>query len=251
MELAMERRPQVAAEVRGAAASATGCSQFGAVVTSEGCEARSSWQRRCGSLPGAARLTVPTQARQRWGPGDSCRWSSTGSHSRSTGNPSRSDVELFLAEYDGSICLVYGTATLMDKHCTAPRVIAQHSNAIDIPTYHPSVTRVALIPDSFAAAASNRAHLGTYRSNLLVIGAEAPAGNHVLTDDHGNELLIYVQPPWTDPMAASRTDPPVNTGPDSDALAEPPYGGGVNVGTTYDYSLYVHCGVEWAQIDGV
>ena len=32
---------------------------------------------------------------------------------------------------------------------------------------------------------------------------------------------------------------------------EPPYGPGVDVGETYDYALYTHCGIEWTRIDGV
>lgn len=32
---------------------------------------------------------------------------------------------------------------------------------------------------------------------------------------------------------------------------EPPYGAGVVVGKTYDYVMYVHCGVRWMRIDGV
>lgn len=32
---------------------------------------------------------------------------------------------------------------------------------------------------------------------------------------------------------------------------EPPYGPGVQVGETYDYQLYTHCGVEWGRVDGV
>lgn len=31
---------------------------------------------------------------------------------------------------------------------------------------------------------------------------------------------------------------------------EPPYGPGVAVGQTYEYVMYVHCGVRWARIDG-
>lgn len=37
----------------------------------------------------------------------------------------------------------------------------------------------------------------------------------------------------------------------ADVANDVPYGSGVEVGATYDYSLYVHCGVEWARIDGV
>jgi hypothetical protein len=37
----------------------------------------------------------------------------------------------------------------------------------------------------------------------------------------------------------------------ADVANEAPYGVGVEVGETHDYSLYVHCGVEWARIDGV
>ena len=31
----------------------------------------------------------------------------------------------------------------------------------------------------------------------------------------------------------------------------PPYGPGIDVGESYDYVLYTHCGIEWAPIDGV
>ena len=41
-------------------------------------------------------------------------------------------------------------------------------------------------------------------------------------------------------------------GPDpADVVYEAPYGPGAEVGVAYDYSLYVHCGVEWARVDGV
>ncbi len=39
-------------------------------------------------------------------------------------------------------------------------------------------------------------------------------------------------------------------GPNQDDIENPPYGVGVEVGETYDYVLYVHCGVRWARIDG-
>jgi hypothetical protein len=32
---------------------------------------------------------------------------------------------------------------------------------------------------------------------------------------------------------------------------EPPYGAGAEVGETYEYTLYTHCGIEWTRIDGV
>ena len=35
------------------------------------------------------------------------------------------------------------------------------------------------------------------------------------------------------------------------ATLELPYGPGVEVGETYDYVLFVHCGVRWARLDGV
>ncbi len=37
----------------------------------------------------------------------------------------------------------------------------------------------------------------------------------------------------------------------ADVANDVPYGPGAEVGVTYDYSLYVHCGVEWARVDGV
>ncbi len=51
------------------------------------------------------------------------------------------------------------------------------------------------------------------------------------------------------------TGPPYGNMVDSpaqeDILDEPPYGAGVVVGETYDYVMYVHCGVRWTRIDGV
>ncbi len=44
----------------------------------------------------------------------------------------------------------------------------------------------------------------------------------------------------------------VDVGMDSADIAdEAPYGVGAEVGVSYDYAPYVHCGVEWARIDGV
>lgn len=38
---------------------------------------------------------------------------------------------------------------------------------------------------------------------------------------------------------------------DEDVADERPYGPGAEVGETYEYVLYVHCGVRWARLDGV
>ena len=46
--------------------------------------------------------------------------------------------------------------------------------------------------------------------------------------------------PSTPPAASPVVDP----------ADPPPFGPGVVIGATYDYALYVHCGVEWARIDG-
>lgn len=46
--------------------------------------------------------------------------------------------------------------------------------------------------------------------------------------------------------------PQVVEGPaQADIDNEPPYGPGAEVGESYDYVLYTHCGIEWARIDGV
>ena len=71
------------------------------------------------------------------------------------------------------------------------------------------ILRVALIPDRFGPAAAARPDLGTYASNILIVNADVPPGNETLTDDQGNTLTLVVPPPWTDPMAASRTVPDV------------------------------------------
>ncbi|MBA2387051.1 MAG: hypothetical protein H0V69_08170 [Acidimicrobiia bacterium] len=52
--------------------------------------------------------------------------------------------------------------------------------------------------------------------------------------------------------ACSEDNPRVVEGPAAaDVANEAPYGPGVDVGEAYDYVLYVHCGVQWARIDGV
>jgi hypothetical protein len=52
--------------------------------------------------------------------------------------------------------------------------------------------------------------------------------------------------------ACSSDDGQADVGIDpADVANDVPYGPGVEVGVDYDYSLYVHCGVEWARIDGV
>lgn len=43
----------------------------------------------------------------------------------------------------------------------------------------------------------------------------------------------------------------VNGPAQADIDDEPPYGAGVEVGETYGYTLYTHCGIEWTRIDGV
>jgi len=52
--------------------------------------------------------------------------------------------------------------------------------------------------------------------------------------------------------ACGDDDDGVVNGPAQEAIDnESPYGPGVEVGETYDYDLYTHCGVQWARIDGV
>lgn len=53
-------------------------------------------------------------------------------------------------------------------------------------------------------------------------------------------------------LVACGDDDDVVEGPaQADIDNEPPYGPGVEVGESYDYVLYTHCGIEWARIDGV
>ncbi len=52
-------------------------------------------------------------------------------------------------------------------------------------------------------------------------------------------------------LAACGGDHGVTGPPMADIDNKPPYGPGVEVGKSYDYVLYTHCGIEWARIDGV
>lgn len=104
------------------------------------------------------------------------------------------EIDLFLGQLDDNICIVYGTASAMDKWCTEPRFAATQVLAVDLPIYSQPLVRVALIPDRFAAAAA-RTDLGNYESNLLIVNDDAPAGRHVLMDDTGAELAIINPPP--------------------------------------------------------
>lgn len=117
------------------------------------------------------------------------------------------DIDLFLGQLDDNICIVYGTASAMDKWCTEPRFAATQVLAVDLPIYSQPLVRVALIPDRFAAAAAARTDLGTYENNILVVNDDAPEGRHVLIDDTGAELAIVIPPPWVDPMVASTSLP--------------------------------------------
>lgn len=118
-----------------------------------------------------------------------------------------SEIELFLGQLGDGICIVYGTATAMDKWCTEPRFAATQTAATDIPIDGQPLLRVAIIPDRFAAAAAARTDLGSYESNILFVNDHAPAGRYVLVDDSGAELAVVNPPPWVDPMAASTSLP--------------------------------------------
>lgn len=117
------------------------------------------------------------------------------------------EVDLFLGQLDDNICIVFGTATAMDKWCSEPRFAATQATAVDLPIYSQPLVRVALIPDRFAAAATAHADLGRYESNVLFVNDDAPAGRQVLVDDMGEELAVVIPPPWVDPMAASTSLP--------------------------------------------
>lgn len=117
------------------------------------------------------------------------------------------EIELFLGQLDNNICVVYGTATVMDKWCNEPRFAATQARAVDLPIYSQPLLRVALIPDRFAAAAATRTDLGSYETNILFMNDDAPTGRHVLVDDTGAELAVFIPPPWGNPMAASTSVP--------------------------------------------
>jgi len=51
--------------------------------------------------------------------------------------------------------------------------------------------------------------------------------------------------------ACSGADDLVDGPAQADIDGEPPYGIGAEVGATYDYTLYTHCGIKWTRIDGV
>lgn len=122
------------------------------------------------------------------------------------------DVDVFIGVLNGDVCLVHGTATAIDAQCSPPRIAAASSSAIDIPRYEPPIIRVALIPDRFAAAAAARTELGSYNENILTVRPDAPAGEHLLNNEEGERFLLSIPPPWTDPLAASRTVPDEDLG---------------------------------------
>ena len=118
-----------------------------------------------------------------------------------------SEIELFLGQLGGNICVVYGTATAMDASCAEPRFAATRAVAVNIPIYGEPLLRVALIPDRFASAAAARSDLGRYESNLLIVRDDVPSGRHVLRDEAGAELPLVIPAPWVDPTAASTSVP--------------------------------------------
>jgi hypothetical protein len=118
-----------------------------------------------------------------------------------------SEIELFLGQLGDNICVVYGTATAMDKSCAEPRFAATSAVAANIPIYGEPLLRVAMIPDRFAAAAAARPDLGSYESNILIVRDDAPAGRHVLRDEAGAELPLVIPAPWVGPTVASTSLP--------------------------------------------
>ena len=51
-------------------------------------------------------------------------------------------------------------------------------------------------------------------------------------------------------LAACAGDDGATDPPTANMDNKPPYGPGVEIGKSYDYTLYTHCGIEWARIDG-
>lgn len=117
------------------------------------------------------------------------------------------EIEMFLGQLGGNICVVYATATAMDKSCAEPRFAATIGVVVNIPIYGEPQLRVALIPDRFASAAAARPDLGSYESNILIVRDDAPAGRHVLRDESGAELPLVIPEPSVDPRTASTSLP--------------------------------------------
>ena len=139
-----------------------------------------------------------------------------------------SEVDLFLSVFKGHVCVVYGTATALDKWCHEPRFAAERSLVTNIPIYGAPLFRIALIPDSFAIGLTDRADLGTYSDNLLIVSDTAPAGSHSISNETGETFTIVIppQPATTSPTTSSAApsegsvtaSPPVATA----AVPEPP-----------------------------
>jgi hypothetical protein len=103
-----------------------------------------------------------------------------------------SDIDLFLASFKGSICVVYGTSTAMDKWCDALRMAEHRALAVNLPIYGVGLVRIAVIPDQFADAAVVRKDLGTYQTNVLIVRDDAPEGWHDLRNNEGEVLRVLI-----------------------------------------------------------
>lgn len=113
------------------------------------------------------------------------------------------DVDLYLSVFDEHVCVVYGTATALDKWCHQPRFAAERSIVTGVPFGAGPLFRIALIPDSFGDAAAERADLGTYSDNLLVVRDDAPSGVHTLSSNDGATFTIVVpEPPAGVPLTS-------------------------------------------------
>ena len=78
-------------------------------------------------------------------------------------------------------------------------------------------------------------------------GVEAQSSGPADTESQQSSIPTTSIPSDAEQEATPTTGDRPSSGPGSD---QPPYGPGVAVGETYEYTVFTHCGIEWAEIDG-
>ena len=106
------------------------------------------------------------------------------------GHPS-SDARFYLGTEGEVVCFVVSTHNASLTVCQLPRYAVRSAVAYDLANRHgPVGVRVALIPDAFVDAATQRPDLGEIGANVLLVSPNAEAGRHVLRDAAGEEFVL-------------------------------------------------------------
>ena len=145
-------------------------------------------------------------------------------------------------DFDSEIAVRFGT--LFSPFCAHVRLDEVVMDAADA-TIRPELVLPGEPRVCRASAESRSYFVAIERAALPSTPFEVRAGGE------SNALAEELSTTVTEEMLSASLDAPEPTSVPDTSIVEPlPPGPGVEVGRTYEFSLYSHCGIEWAQIDG-